>query len=60
MRTTGVVLIVLGLFSILIGLMKGHFNTIMIFFIILGFYLIHRAEQKIEEDNKKKKWIDGE
>lgn len=60
MKTTGIFLILLGVLSIIAGLMKGHLNTSMVFFIILGFYLIHWANQIKEENNKKKKWVDGE
>ena len=60
MKTTGIVMIVLGVLSIMAGLLKGHLNTVMIFWIILGAYLIHRANQKKEEEYKKQKWEKGE
>ena len=53
-------MIVLGVLSVMAGLLKGHLNTVMIFWIILGAYLIHRANQKKEEEYKKQKWEKGE
>ena len=60
MKTTGIVMIVLGVLSIMAGLLKDHLNTIMIIWIILGAYLIHRAKQKQEEEDSKQKWLKGE
>lgn len=56
MKTTGIVLLVFGALA-LMGNMRGRGNpTDTLFFIVLGAYLIHRANQKKKEKEDKDKW----
>lgn len=63
MKTTGIVLLVLGLLSTLGGIIgaangqKANFSGLMI--VVLGAFLISRANKKKEEEEKKKKWEQG-
>lgn len=63
MKTTGIVLLVLGLLSTLggiIGAVNGqnpNFSGLMI--VVLGAFLISRANKKKEEEEKKRKWEQG-
>jgi len=66
MKITGIILIVLGAISTLggiLGTISGQrLNLAGLTFVILGAYLVHRANQKKEEKEeaeKKKQWIQG-
>lgn len=64
MKTAGIILLVLGSISTLvaiIGAAKGYqtsFGGLM--FVVLGAYLMSRANRKKEEAAKKKKWSEGD
>lgn len=63
MKIFGIILVVLGCVSTFIGIMatiegyKSNFTGIGL--VVLGAYLIYRANKKKEEDEEKKKWIEG-
>jgi hypothetical protein len=63
MKTTGIVFVVIGLLSTLgaiIGAANGHRTSFAgLTFVVLGAFLISRAEKKKEEEEKKKKWEQG-
>ena len=60
MKTTGIVLVVFGSLSILgaiVGASRGHQTSFAgLSFIILGAFLINRANKKQEENEKRKEW----
>jgi hypothetical protein len=63
MKTTGIVLLVLGGLSFigaLAALSQGR-NILSgpIIFIVIGAFLISRANKKKEEEEKKKQWAEG-
>ena len=60
MKTAGIVIIVLGSLSLL-GCLIGGNNTIgPLFWIGLGIFLIHRANQKKQEKKDKEDWSNKE
>jgi len=63
MKTTGIVLAVIGGLSTLgaiIGAVNGHqTNFAGLTFVVLGAFLISRANKKKEEEEKKKQWEQG-
>ena len=63
MKTTGIVLVVLGALSTIGGIMgtiSGREpNLAGLTFVVLGAYLIYRANQKKEDAERKKRWEDG-
>lgn len=63
MKTTGIVILVIGILSTLggiIGTIGGHDpNFAGLTFVVLGAFLIYRANQKKEEEEKKKQWTEG-
>lgn len=64
MKTTGIVILVIGCISTLGGLIQtialNRPNFAGVGFIVLGAYLISRANKRKEADMKKKQWKDGE
>lgn len=64
MKTTGIVLLVIGLLSTLgavIAAVNGHQTSFAgLTFVVLGAFLISRANNKKEEEEKKKQWEKGE
>jgi len=64
MKIAGIILLVIGLLAAvgaIIGASHGH-NTSFVgafAFIVLGIFLISRANKKKEEVEKKKKWEEG-
>lgn len=60
MKTTGIVLLVIGLLSTLGGIMGamagGPPNFAGLTFVVLGAFLMSRANKKKEEADKKKEW----
>lgn len=64
MKTTGIVLIVLGgLLTIIaiVGAAQGYqVNFSGLAFLVLGAFLISRANKKNEEAEKKRKWEEGQ
>ncbi|MDM1085860.1 hypothetical protein [Myroides odoratimimus] len=63
MKIFGIILVILGCVSTFGGIMAaigGHKpNFTGIGLVVLGAYLIYRANKKKEEDEEKKKWIEG-
>jgi len=63
MKTTGIVILVIGCLSTLGGIMGTiggrQPNFAGVTFIVLGAFLISRANKKKEEENKKKQWEQG-
>jgi hypothetical protein len=63
MKTTGIVILVIGCLSTLGGIMgtiAGHQpNFAGVTFIVLGAFLISRANKKKEEEEKKRQWDQG-
>lgn len=64
MKTTGIVLLIIGLLSTLgaiMGAVAGHQTSFAgLTFVVLGAFLISRANSKKEEEEKKKQWEKGE
>ena len=64
MKTTGIVILILGCVSTFGGVMAaigGHnANFTGLGLVVLGIYLIHRANKKKEEAENKKKWEQGD
>ena len=60
MKTTGIVLLVIGILSTLGGIMGamagGPQNFAGLTFVVLGAFLMSRANKKKEEADKKKEW----
>lgn len=63
MKTTGIILLVLGILSTLVAIMgaaRGHNISFSgIAFIVLGAFLMSRANKKKEEEAKRKQWESG-
>lgn len=63
MKVAGIILLVLGILSTLgaiIGTVNGHSTSFGgIAFVVLGAFLISRANKKKEEAEKKKEWVEG-
>jgi uncharacterized membrane protein HdeD (DUF308 family) len=63
MKTAGIILLVLGILSTLGALIastQGHNASFGgLAFVILGAFLISRANKKKEEEEKKKQWESG-
>lgn len=63
MKTTGIVLLVIGILSTLggiIGTIAGKEpNLTGLTLVVLGGFLIYRANQKREDEEKKKQWEAG-
>lgn len=63
MKTTGIVFVVIGSLSTLgaiIGAASGHQTSFAgLTFVVLGAFLISRANSKKEEEEKKKRWEQG-
>lgn len=63
MKITGIILLVIGGLSTLgaiIGAAQGHSTSFAgLAFVVLGAFLISRANKKKEEEEKKKKWAEG-
>lgn len=63
MKTTGIVILIIGCLSTLGGIMSTvagrQANFAGITFIVLGAFLISRANKKKEEADKKKQWEQG-
>ena len=56
MKTTGIVIVVLGSISLLGSMIGGNSATGPLFWLGLGIYLIHRANQKKQEQKDKDAW----
>lgn len=60
MKTTGIILLVIGILSVLgaiVGTVNGHSPSFAgLTFVVLGAFLISRANKKKEEEEKKKEW----
>ena len=56
MKTTGWIILVFGTLSFIGNLMAGHSPMGSSFWIALGAFLLHRAEQKKKEKEDKDKW----
>lgn len=63
MRIAGIILLVLGIVSTLgaiIGAANGHSTSFGgLAFVVLGAFLISRANKKKEKEEKKRKWAEG-
>lgn len=63
MKIAGIILLVLGTLSLLgaiVGASNGYDTSFSgIGFVVLGAFLINRANKKKEEAKKKKEWIEG-
>lgn len=63
MKTTGIILIILGAISTLgafIALSQGRKTSFLgLGLIVLGAYFLSRVDKKKEEDEKRKKWEDS-
>ena len=63
MKTAGIVLLVIGGLSVLgaiIGAAGGHQTSFAgLAFVVLGAFLLSRANKKQEEEEKKKQWEKG-
>lgn len=63
MKIAGIIFLVLGIISTLgafIGAVNGYKTSFSsIAFIVLGAFLVNRANKKKEEEEKKKKWVEG-
>ena len=59
MRVFGWILLVLGLLSFIGCMMGGDSGIGPLLLIVLGTYLISRANKKRKEEEKKKKWVNG-
>ncbi len=57
MKTTGRILLILGILSFLGGIMKGNAIVGPIFFIMLGFYLIDKSSKKEQEKKEQENWM---
>lgn len=60
MKTCGYVFAVLGTLSLIGTIIGGHSPIGPIFWIGLGIFLIHRADEKKEDKNNEEKWKNGE
>lgn len=63
MKIAGIILLVLGILSTLgaiIGAASGHSTSFGgLAFVVLGAFLLSRANKKKEEEEKKRKWAEG-
>ena len=63
MKITGIILLVIGIISTLgafAGAAMGRdANLSGLIFVVLGAFLISRANKKAEEEKKKKEWAEG-
>ena len=59
MRVFGWIMLVLGVISLFGALFTGYGLLSCILWIVLGAYLIHRANQKDKEKEDRDKWIEG-
>lgn len=59
MKTLGLIFVILGGLSFLGCLYGGNSSIGPLFFIGLGAYLIHRANEKIKEKKEKEEWEDS-
>lgn len=63
MKVAGIILLVLGGLSTLgaiIGAAQGHSTSFAgLTFVVLGAFLLSRANKKKEEEEKKRKWAEG-
>ena len=53
MKIAGIILLVLGILSTLGAIIGG------LTFVVLGAFLLNRANKKKEEEEKKRKWAEG-
>jgi hypothetical protein len=64
MKIAGIVLLTIGILSVLgafVGAANGHnTNFSGLAFVVLGAFLISRANKNKEEEEKKKQWENGE
>ena len=60
MKTTGIVILILGLISLLGCLIGGDSIVGPLFWVGLGIFLIHRANQKKQEKKEKEEWNNKE
>ena len=64
MKTTGIILLVIGVLSTLggiLGTISGREpNLAGLTFVVLGGYLIYRANQKKADAEEKKQWEEGD
>ena len=56
MKTTGIVLLVLGGLAILGGINMGHLSTGGVVLVIIGLFLVIIAANRKEKEEKKKQW----
>lgn len=56
MKTTGIVILILGLISLLGCIIGGDSVLDPLFWVGLGIFLIHRANQKKQEKKEKEEW----
>ncbi len=63
MKTTGIVLVIIGglsTFGAIMATANGHPTSLAgLAFVVLGAFLISRANKKKEEEEKKKHWEQG-
>lgn len=63
MRTTGIILLVLGIFSTfgaIVAAYSGHQTSFAgLTFVVLGAFLISRANKKKKEEKEKQQWLEG-
>jgi len=63
MKIAGIILLVLGILSILgaiIGAVKGQSTSFSgLAFVVLGAFLLSRANKNKEEEERKRKWAEG-
>jgi uncharacterized membrane protein YbaN (DUF454 family) len=63
MKISGIILLVLGILSTLgaiIGAINGHSISFSgLAFVVLGAFLLSRANKNKEEEEKKRKWAEG-
>jgi hypothetical protein len=63
MKTTGIVLLVFGILSTFGGIMRTisgrEPNLTGLTFVVIGAYLVYRANQKKEEEVQKRNWENG-
>lgn len=57
MKITGWIFLIIGVLACLGALLRGHSITGPIFWSGLGVYLIHRSNQKKQEEKDKQDWF---
>lgn len=57
MKTTGRILLILGILSFIGGITKGNVLVGPIFFIMLGCYLIDKSNKKEQEKKEQENWM---